>query len=688
MQNKTTLNTLAEEFRKTPFLKLVIPFILGISLQMLFCFSRNINICFFLSTLVLLATLSVLKIAHSFQFKYFWGIALYMLLIGAGILLTINKQASVEIPESIYKSDCVVCSVDDIPTNNEESARSQVTISAFRCEDKWKECDVPCQLTINSTNTIFRLNPNEQYVIATQIQELSEPVCPYQFDFKKYLYYKGLKIRIKTDPFHIRKLKTPTHSFFGKILDIRQYLLDKFEDKNFDKREKSVLSSLLLGFTGNIDPELRNAFAVSGTMHILSVSGLHVGIVFIFLNYLFFFFDRWPKLLIIKSIIIIFGLWFYALIAGFSPPVIRSAAMFSLFAAGIALNRKGNSFNVLAASAFIILLCNPFQLADMGFQLSYVAMAGIFIFYEKIHSLLSPNLWIMKKIWELISASLAAQIGTLPLSFYYFHQFPTYFLLANIIIVPLSGFIIYAGLTLMIVSFWKWLATIVAFVLKYLLELLNWLVFQIDNLPNASIRAIYFDSTSAALLYCIILIMAIWIFDKNKNWLYGILGCLLILTSLQAERLINSQNQEMLIVYKSSHKTALSIIDGQKHILFADSLQIKYLADASTYMNTALNLKQFTKIAFGKKLITDSVVSGLAIHSFLGDNLIIRYSDKSIIVLNNNKFLKYVFEKPIKTDFLILPNSYKLYITKITKMFLAKRIIYASKNSYSINYAY
>ena len=178
-------------------------------------------------------------------------------------------------------------------------------------------------------------------------------------------------------------------------------------------------------------------------MHVLAVSGLHVGIIFFILNFLLTPLNRNKRLLKIKLFLLVGALWFYAFLTGLSPSVMRSCTMFSFIVVGENLNKRTNIYNTLAASAFLLMLINPLIIFGAGFQLSYIAVISIVFFQPRLAALVAVKNRILKYVWDLFTVSVAVQIGTAPISIFYFHQFPVYFWLSNFIVIPGAALILY-----------------------------------------------------------------------------------------------------------------------------------------------------------------------------------------------------------------------------------------------------
>jgi competence protein ComEC len=258
------------------------------------------------------------------------------------------------------------------------------------------------------------------------------------------------------------------------------------------------------------------------------------------------------------------------------------------------------------------------------------------------------------KIWALISVSIAAQLGTLPLTLYYFHQFPTYFLLTNLFIVPLSGLIIYAGLVLLIFSFWSFAATIIATVLNYLLFILNWLILHVEFLPGASIHGIWINIFETTCLLLMVLTMAIWIFNKNNKLIFIFLGVALALITSNAIRVFSDSHQNSLVVYNTPGHITLSFIQNNKLVLFADSSIIRNVEKASSNLIIANNIEKVYYYKNYNNGFRDTSFADVHIHWFAGKNLLLSFNNNKIVIIRDRKLFSYSCKKPQLVDYLFI----------------------------------
>lgn len=291
-------------------------------------------------------------------------------------------------------------------------------------------------------------------VMATKQEMLAvkPPLNPYQFDYKSFLNNKGISFQMfiqNSDQYIVQGMQ-PTLLTWAE--DIRRNIQSSLKESGFSEDVFAVMNALLLGDRHDLSEELKTDFAKAGAIHILAVSGLHVGILFLICSYLFKPLERFKNGKVFKTIVIVFILWIFTLLAGLSASVVRAVAMFTFIAIGMLSNRPSSALQSLIASMFLLLLVNPKFLFDVGFQLSYLAVFGIVWIQPKLYRFWNPRNSILRKTWQLITVSLGAQLMVLPLSLYYFHQFPGLFMLSNLIIVPLLGFILTGGIIVILLS--------------------------------------------------------------------------------------------------------------------------------------------------------------------------------------------------------------------------------------------
>ena len=328
-------------------------------------------------------------------------------------------------------------------------------------------------------------------------------------------------------------------------------------------------AAILLGYDESLPAQVRNNYVAAGSMHILCVSGMHVGVIYLLASFLLNLFGKGKRRAIIKKVVLLLLIWFYALITGLSPSIMRSALMISFVIFGELIHRKGFTLNSIAASAFAILLVNPNNLFAMGFQLSYGAVIGIVLLQKPIYNLLFFKNKLLDRAWEITAVSLAAQVATMPFTVYYFNQFTPYFWLSNLLLTPLSFVVILTGMLLLTVSWVPWVNVAVGKLVWLSLHAMNWLVAGIEQLPLL-VKGLYMSDFQFALSLLLLLLLWLFVNLKRKRMMLEMLVVSVVFTLSMAWRSEKLAHQSHVIVYSLRNHTAISIVEGFDQMLLCD----------------------------------------------------------------------------------------------------------------------
>ncbi len=281
------------------------------------------------------------------------------------------------------------------------------------------------------------------------------------------------------------------------------------------ERERALVKALLLGQRDEMDAEQTQAFVRSGTIHVLAVSGTHVGIIYMAVLWALVFLGKDVRGRMVRGVLALAALWCYAGLTGFVPSVLRATVMFSLFTIAETVRWRTESLNSLATAAFLLLLWEPGMLHQLSFQLSFLAVLGIVVLYRPIHGLWSPHGPVLSFFWSLATVSIAAQAFTLPLCLYMFQAFPVWFLPANMAIVGLVAFAVYGGILLLATHAVPVLGPLIGFLLKWLLMLLGFLSEYFAWLPGAY-AALRVGFWGMAGLYALLAALAFWLVQRAR----------------------------------------------------------------------------------------------------------------------------------------------------------------------------
>ncbi|MFO7924767.1 MAG: ComEC/Rec2 family competence protein [Bacteroidales bacterium] len=577
-------------------LRLLIPVITGITVQYYF----NIPLYFVVPACVILFFLLLLVLIIDapgyFNIRWLYGLIISCFLFAFSIYLSGKNLQRPSLDDYTSKEGLLFARVIELPQEREKSYRTLIEPYAFFSFDGTEKISGRIIGWFEKDSCAGMLKVGDLIVIPNNLRKISNPGNPFEFDFIKYWRMRGISYEayVPINQWFIGGTKGGIpESLLIMSGRLRKYLLGVLKNNGIEGKEYAVAGALLLGYREALDRELKQSYSESGAMHILAVSGLHVGILYIFLHWVFGFMNKTRYSYFIKLFIILVIIWFYALLTGLSPSVTRAATMFSFLSVSRSLNMSSNIFNTLAAAAFVQLIAEPFALFLVGFQLSYLAVTGIAFYQPVFYSVFKFKNMVFDKIWTLITVSLAAQMFIFPLIVFYFNQFPNYFLLTNIFAVPLAMTILYAGIMLFATSFIPSLAAVFAFILKCLLSFLNFIIDTINHLPYSHTPDIVIGKPLLLVIYGIIISGSLFFIIK-KSWL---LNCAIILTItgliIRADHKIKTSGQNIFVVYNTSGLSLYNFISGKDNLIITGngngqfSGSLPYEAErAAVYLNT------------------------------------------------------------------------------------------------------
>ncbi len=442
---------------------------------------------------------------------------------------------------------------------------------------------------------------------------------PYQFDYKDYLRKQGVYGQIQISGHEFLKLKDPSPSLRGIAANFRLDIITKLQKQPFGKEQLGVIQALLLGQRNDISEETYDNYKNAGAVHILAVSGLHVGILLVLLQFLLQPLERLQRGKTLKLIIIVALLWSYAFVAGLSPSIIRAVTMFSFLAYALYLNRPTNTFNILALSMFSILLINPLFLFQVGFQMSYAAVFAIVWMYPKLRQFWFPNWWLVRKGWQLLSVSIAAQLGVLPLSLFYFHQFPALFFVSNLIVVPFLGIILGFGILVLVLVHFDLLPSFLVTVYDGLIGGMNAVIAWVAQQEAFLFGDIPFDAVQMVLT-CIMIIGLVHVLSSpNFKNLTVLLTALMIHCGYLFLEVWTSHNHEKVWLLHQTKNSVVLHQQGQRlHVLTHAPDKTKRLVRdytiAQRIRSVRLDTLQNNYQAHGEKLL---ILGGTGVYTHI-----------------------------------------------------------------------
>ncbi|MDO5522696.1 MAG: ComEC/Rec2 family competence protein [Bacteroidia bacterium] len=550
---------------KIPFLRLLLPALAAITLSdFVFEIPYPWLICIAGACVMTLSYFVSSK--KNFRLRWLFGVGLFVFVFGlfAEIFQVRNQHSEFEFP---HKTAVYIGTVLDIPQEKPRTFACNVKIT-------WP-VSKKIVVYLQKENELRNINPGEEIIFTAQIQPFRNFGNPDDFNYARFMRNKGFSGSAYLPSASWKTTGRENTSVYVLAQRFRKKALEFYRLFELDNDAYSFISALTLGYKHDLTNEVQEAFRAAGTSHVLAVSGLHVAIIYAIFAFLFSFLGKRGKRFVVQQVLIVAALWFYAFLAGLSPSVLRATIMLTIASAGLAWGRKGFTYNTLAATAFLLLAYNPFNLFDVGFQMSFTAVFAILFFNPLLNRLYVPRMKAQKYAWNLFTVSLAAQIGVFPIALHYFGTFPTYFFVANMLVVPMIGIIIYACLPMIAVVLLKQLNFAL---FDELFRLFGWIF---KTLINAVLNTVYFveaipfsqlsDRHISALQTGILMVVFIALFrffnNRRPRQLIAILSCLLAFVATTTYAGFTREPGKM-VVFNTSGLSDIGMWVNNKRVYF------------------------------------------------------------------------------------------------------------------------
>lgn len=599
-----------------------------------------------------------------------------MLLYALGYQLTFlhsHTNTSNQFSAQLKNASFLYVRVDEAVVEKEKSIKTIVQLLSSKGRNE-APVSGKALLYFQKDERALKLKYGDELILKNSLFEIPAIKNPGAFDYKRFMAHKNIYLQgnIKADQW-IYTGRNKGNKFIAQSIVMRNQLLSILKYAQLQGDELAVASALLVGYTDKLEAELLSAYSQTGVLHILSVSGLHVGIVFVALNTLLIFMEKFKYGSILKAFLLIFFLWFYAFITGLSPSVMRSATMFSFIIYAKTFKKNSTIYNTIFASAFVLLLYNPLFIVDVGFQLSYVAVIGIVYIQPVFSNFVKTDNRILNKFISLITVSIAAQLATFPISIYYFHQFPNYFLLSNLIAIPISSGVIYLGIILMLFSGNAFLLKFISSVFSIAIHLLNGSIRWVSQLPYAITNCIFINIAQMVVLYVSVIFLICFVCKKKCSYLYFFLFSIISFLIIQLVNEIKLCNQRKFIVYAVPKASMIDFIYEKEHVLLVDSAK-----EADQKLN---GLKSYwMQLKLGNPILTSNAAKTQSV--YIKDQFI-QFYDRRMVILKNEEPTKQLCKtgNGISVDYAVLSDNVKLSITEIKSVYHPRVIIFDSSNN-------
>lgn len=647
-------------WHKIVFVRLLLPLVMGILCQSLIDSSLLFQFFLVLFGCSFFALIVLIRFQNSFRFRFVNGYLTFFTLFALGFILAFLHQP--RLPAfSTQNIKGFVATVVEEPIERLKSSKLQLEISTLFYENDTVNVQEKIVAYFAQQNDVSDIHYGDVIYVNTGLQRIAAPLNPSQFDYQKYMDGNGIFYQTFVPENDFIKLASNTRKdIMFYVIKMRTLALQTLEKLHLKDREFAIAAALIFGYQEDLDQATKNSFIKTGSMHILAVSGMHVGIIFIMITRILFFLDKKKWMRTLRFFIILFLLWFYTLLCGFSPAILRAAVMFTFILPASTWKLPSNTYNSIAASAFFLLVCNAQMLFDVGLQLSYFAVVGIVFLYPKIAQIWKPKSFIGKEFWTIVSVSLAATITTLPISLYYFGQFANSFLLANLVLVPVSAIVLYVGIAAILLAWIPYLSDVLGFLLHWSIKIMYACIAFIENLPFSYYDKLYTTGLQAILVTALIVVGVLFFQYRKAYYLKWTLGIIVVLQFTLLWRQWQIYHHQEIVVYAINNQTYVEFLNGHQ----AFSLYGNF-PEGNNYLYSSKSYHQ-------KSGVLDTLPLEKA--SVLAQNEYVNVNGVRLFQYNE-KMAQKVFETPFEVDYLIISEQKKLDVEHLLAQFSFQKVI-------------
>lgn len=654
-----------------PFIRLLTPLIFGIILQWYFTFPVElilISICCFVLSFALI---NLLPITIQYKVKYIRATLLHLIIISIGLLIT--WQRDLRNHKNWYgyhltDSSRLWLQINEPVAEKNNSYKTTATVKYVINDSQPVPVNGKLFLYFSKDSGFSAPLYGDNILINNNLQWIKNSGNPGAFNYKQYAAFQQCYQQAFVQKTDWKNLPLKSGNSFSSFLFNTKKTVVNILKKNIKGRdEQAIAEALLIGYKEDLDKDLVQAYSNTGVVHIIAISGLHLGMIYLLLSWILNHISFLKKRKLLNAIILINSLWLFALITGGAASVLRSALMFSFLVIGKSFFKNYSIYNSLAASAFLLLLYNPYFLWDVGFLLSYLAVTGIVALQKPLYRLWFIRNKYLRKTWELISLAIAAQAATFPLCIYHFHQFPNLFFVTNLFAVPLAMVLVYGELLLVVISAIMPLASALGILIGKIISLLNFLIRFINELPFSVWDNIHATILSTWILYLVVFSAAIWLVNKEKKMLSVSLILLLLFLSLNGISKWQGMHQKKLVVYDVPKHSALDFLYQDRYFFIGDSVLNEDGLLRNFHLKPSRIMLQSTKPMSQTNIIHHN-------------DYLWQFLDKKVFKVDTAISLEAI-EPKIKVDILLLTHNAKASIENLVTALEPSIIVFDASNS-------
>lgn len=539
-------------WNKYPFIRFFFALALGIMLYDALGSAMGLTWLYLILLLGIGTLLLLFRVLKSYRVQWIFGVATILVFAYLGYFRACLAERVGE--------GSSIARVYEPPTEKENTVKVLLGMRGFKVMAYFEKSEESLHLSYGDLLAFW-----------TPLEEIPPPMNPEEFDYRQYLNRRGVtgRVYLKQGDW-LNTGVTEVNPIYAFAYRFRDSLLHALKRCGITDDEFGVGAAILLGYDESLPVQIRQNYVAAGSMHILCVSGMHVGIIYLLASFLLGLLGKGKKMAWVRRLILLALIWFYALLTGLSPSIMRSTLMISFVLFGELIHRKGFALNSIAASAFILLLIDPNNLFAIGFQLSYVAVIGIVLLQKPICNLVYVKNKLLDKLWEITAVSLAAQIATMPFAIYYFNQFAPYFWLSNLLMTPLSFVVIMSGMLLLMLSWVPWLNMALGKSVWASIHLMNGSVSWIEGLPFSLVKGLYMNDFQFVLSIMLLLLLLLFVNLKKKRMMMELLVVSAVFAFSLAWRSQRLSQQSQFLVYSVRNHTAFNVVDGTDNVLLCD----------------------------------------------------------------------------------------------------------------------
>ena len=651
-------------WKKIPFIRLLAPFVAGILLQ--WHLQATVITWWIAFAAGCMAVFSFFFIGFFKRYKisFLAGVATSILFTAVGALLAYNKDIRNNknwVGNFYNEKEGLIVTLNEPLAEKTRSFKANCTVNWLVHKERTIAVKGSVIIYFKKDSSL-QLQYGSQVILTKTLQEIKNSGNPGGFDYKRYCLFQGITHQVYLQPGEFEVTGDKKENGFRKfIYACREKVLNILRANIKGEKELGLAEALLIGYKDDLDKSLVQSYTNTGVVHIIAISGLHLGLIYWLLAIILKPLQKTKETRWLRPVLIITGLWLFSLLAGAQPSILRSALMFTCIVLGESLSKKTSIYNTMAVSAFILLCINPYWLWDAGFQLSYAAVLSILIFMKPVYNWFYIKNKLLDLLWKLNAVTLAAQILTVPLSIYHFHQFPNLFILTNFLAVPLSSAILLGEIFLCAISFIPEVALLTGKLLCWLIRVMNSYIEKIEAIPYSLWDSLQVNGEQVIFLFLFAIGISYWLMERSSIGLKWGLLALLGFMAMRSLSFIKTNQQQKIIVYNVPQIRAIDIVNKRNYFFIGDSELVANDFVRNFHLEPSRVLSRVKTVDTLDNLL-------------INENYLDYYGKRILLIDKSISFTPGEPKAPI--DLLIISKSPKIYFRKLARALDIKQVVF------------